>query len=123
MSYTMICALFNVLGIYTAKHIELPHIIMISTAGVIILLLSGIFRKRLHIPLAIAFIMLSVGGTLYNFSNIDKVYNAFADKYVTVRGTVISPTMRTSGNYGNKYRGPIPIYTALMISAFVCEKT
>jgi len=90
MSYTMIGAIFHILGIYLSKQFGLATICAVS---IFIMLAHGVvslFKKRTNVAVFVAFFMLIVGGISYNLAARNTLYEKFPDKYVTVSGTIIS---------------------------------
>ena len=103
MSYTMICAIFNILGIYLGSKLSFMYMLCCTLSGLFITLLVGAFRKRINLPLITALIMLSVGCIAYNLASYNRLYEMFPEETVTVTGTIVSSPAKSSGKYINKY--------------------
>lgn len=103
MSYTMICAIFHILGIYLADYIASWDIVIFSLAGIIICVIAGIIRRKSKGMIILALLMLSVGAVSYYAVSVNKLYEEFPDEYVTTVGTIVSSPMKSSGIYCNKY--------------------
>ena len=103
MSYTMMCAICNVLGIFFANCTSPSMVLAISAIGICIIVINWIIRKKPNLMLLLAFIMLSFGAIAFTFGSHGKLYDAFPDKYVNGRGVIISSTMASSGTYPYKY--------------------
>lgn len=99
MSYTMISAIFHILGIFLAGYTDLSGVIIFSIIGIIV----ALTRKRANITLALAFFMFTLGTVSYNVAAENRLYNAYPDKYVTITGTITSVPTVSSGEYKFKY--------------------
>lgn len=99
MSYTMISAIFHILGILLSKNIGLYNVALFSICGIVI----ALARKRANLMLALAFFMFMTGGLSYHRASHNSVYTSFPDKYVTITGTIISQPMLSDGEYKYKY--------------------
>lgn len=101
-SKSMIFAGLYILGIFLTSKVGMSAILFSSILMVLVFFLRKIFLKKtdaLILVLAMCFIF---GAVRYFAASENRLYYELPDKYVTVRGTVVSMPSETSGK--NKYR-------------------
>lgn len=97
MSYTMVSAIFHVLGIYLTRQTGFVTIFTISLLSMAVYAIM--FRKKASVAVFIACSMTIIGGISYSLAERNSLYEAFPDKYVTVSGTVVSAPAKSSDQF------------------------
>ena len=103
MSYTMICAISYILGIYVAREVSISYVLIFAVVGICVAIIKGIVSKELNLSVILAVFMLSAGISLYKISAYNELYDKFPDEMVTITGTIVSAPEKDDGEYYNKY--------------------